>query len=365
MSLSPNDKYNQGINPTSKRLREGANSGDYDERACKISRTTSSFIPNLSGDYLNIIFNCLQTREDRNSFGLTCRQWFHIQNNNHETLWFRNNYDPSKYPKVSPESLARVICKLLIRFQRLKCLFPERLPGITNIVFHMLAELHLSLSPCLTFISLSSSDITDKGLEALAKCCSSLEMVDLSRCCSVTDSGISCLLQNCRKLGSLDITYCSGVTGIGFQECAQTLNRLAAGGCIFEQEGITAIVSRGGLKYLCLKTPNESAKVEQGCINIEILITISKGCPLLKNLLLSNCEEVKLKGWEAIGRNCKELETLFVMGCQRLCDMGLQAICDGCNKLSELYIDEEKNSCSYSALELFERKKPGVICLWP
>ncbi|XP_026459119.1 F-box/LRR-repeat protein 12-like [Papaver somniferum] len=393
MSLS---QQGSGKIPTSKTLRDEGPKNDHDDDRPykKICRTSSSFVTSLPGDCLNLIFKCLETKDDRNSFGLTCHEWLRIQNNNHESLWYRNNYDPAgNYPKISPESLAIITCRLLIRFQHLKKLSLSRLPRITDFVTPQSQSFgsnvqSLSLDNCsdycpdysdkqlslifswfprLTYISLDSSDIADKGLDALAKCCSSLKTVDLQWCCSITDSGLSCLLQKCRELRSLSIIACSNITGVGFLGCARTLTHLEAGGCKLKPEGIRAIVSGGGLEYLDLKTPDWLAEVDQeGCIiNTEAVIVISKGCPLLEELFLSNCEEVELQGWEAIGLNCKELESLFVMGCQKLCDMGLQAIWDGCDKLSELYIDREKHSCSSSALELFEHKKPGWMCLWP
>ncbi|KAI3843478.1 hypothetical protein MKW92_000630 [Papaver armeniacum] len=389
--------FSQQGSGKSKTLRgEGPKNDHGDDRPYKrIPRTSASLITSLPDDCLNLIFKRLDTKEDRNSFGLTCHQWLHIQNSNHESLWFRNNYKPAgEYPKISPESLAIITCRLLIRFQHLKNLCLGRLPRITDVdtlksqSFSSNVEtlyldsysdnspdysdtqlcLIFSWFPRLTFISLYDSDIADNGLETLAKCCPSLKTVDLSNCCSITDSGLSFLIQKCRQLYSLCIVSCSDITGIGFLGCAQTLTRLQAGGCKLKPEGIRAVVSGGGLEYLDLKTPADwlDGVDEEGCIiNTEAVITISKGCPLLKELFLSNCEEVELQGWEAIGLDCKELESLFVMGCQQLCDMGLQAIWDGCNKLSELYIDREKNSCSSSILELFQHKKPGWVCLWP
>ncbi|KAI3843474.1 hypothetical protein MKW92_000626 [Papaver armeniacum] len=402
MSLSPNDRYKQGSGkiPTSKTLRKEAEKNDHDdERPCKIRRT-SSFITSLPDDCLNLIFKCLKTKDDRSSFGLTCHEWLHIQNNNHELLWCDNKYEPGKYPKINPHSLAIVTCRLLIRFQHLKYLSLGRLPRITDVAAILkphsfgsdvqklyldncydyspdYSDMQLSLIfswfPRLTYISLDSSDITDEGLEALAKCCSSLKTVNLPWCCSITDSGISVLLRNCRELSSLTIDYCSNITGIGFQGCAQTLTYLEARGCELAPEGFRAIVSGGRLEYLYLLTSispelDEDYELNEDyerCIDTEAVITISKGCPFLKELSLSKCEEVELDGWKAIGLNCKELNELVVMGCQKLCDMGLQAICDGCNKLSEFEIDREKNSCSSFALELFQRKKPGVLFLLP
>ncbi|MCL7027305.1 hypothetical protein MKW94_024992 [Papaver nudicaule] len=384
--------------PTSKSIQEGAAKiDDDDERPCKISRT-SSFIANLPGDCLNLIFKCLETKVDRNSFGLTCHDWLRIQSNNHDTLWYYNKYneyDPGfykgKYPKTSPENLAKITVRLLFRFQHLKRLSLRGLPVITDFVHpksppfgskverlfldrcSVYSDMQLSFIfswfPRLTFITLDSTNITDKGLEALAKCCSSLETVHLPRCCSITDSGLGSLIRNCRELRILDIDYCNSITGTGFMGCARTLTHLYASVCKLTPEGINAVVSGGGLRYLYLRMisrGDDVVEVEEECtINTEAVITISIGCPLLKELSLPNCEEVELEGWEAIGQNCKELEHLHVMGCQKLCDKGLLAISDGCNKLSELYVDKDKHSCSVFALELFELRNPRVMYLWP
>ncbi|KAI3946568.1 hypothetical protein MKX01_014426 [Papaver californicum] len=207
MGLSPNGKYKQGSGkiPTSKTLRP-----------CEIN-----------SNCLDLIFKCLKTRDDRNSFGLTCHQWLHIQNNNQESLGCRYNHEPDKYPKSSPE-----------------------------LFFDLYSDMQLSLLfswfPRLTRIDLYSPNIADSGLVALAECCPSLKTVDLWKCCSITDSGLSCLLQKCRELHSLNISSGSSITGIGFLGCAQTLTHLAAGECNLTPEGINAIVSSGdgGLEYL-------------------------------------------------------------------------------------------------------------------
>ncbi|XP_026384856.1 F-box/LRR-repeat protein 12-like [Papaver somniferum] len=191
------------------------------------------------------------------------------------------------------------------------------------------------------------SGITDKGLEALAKCCS--ETVDLSGSDSITDSGISFLIKNCSKLDTLSIRFCRKISGIGFLGCPQTLTNLEAKGCRFIPEGISAIVSGGGLECLSFSSVN----------NEEVWI-LSKGCPLLKKLDLSNCEDIELQGWEAIGRNCKNLEHLYVYRCKKLSDLGLEALGNGCDKLSKIFVGDE-NSCSSSGLEIFKRKKPDVM----
>ncbi|KAI3842907.1 hypothetical protein MKW92_014670, partial [Papaver armeniacum] len=134
------------------------------------------------------------------------------------------------------------------------------------------------------------------------------------------------LLQNCRKLRSLRISSCIKITGIGFLDCPKTLTRFEANMCKLKPEGMKAVVCGGGLEHLSFY---ELAKAGEGSINTEAVVTISKGCPLLKKLYLTNCKNVELEGWEAIGRNCKNLEILGVRGCRKLCDEGLQALCNG------------------------------------
>ncbi|KAI3973334.1 hypothetical protein MKX01_020709 [Papaver californicum] len=298
------------------------------------SNKWSSSITNLPGDCLNLIFKYLKTRDDRNSFGLTYRHWIHIQNNNQESLWYSWNRYCNDYilPKCFPKVFF-VSCSLDSK--------TSKNPEITDFVmiqsqFSGSKIQKLCLRNCSKYsdteLSLMFSWFPrlQLGLEALGKCCPSLEFVNLLWCCSITDSGISFLIKYRRQLGSLYIN-----------------------------SGIEAIVSGGGLEYLHLSTAVHCDPVER-CMNTEVVMSISKGCPLLKYFCLSNCERVELEGWEAIGRNCKNLEFLHLFGCTKLGDLGLHALCDGCNKLSRLYIDND-NSCSRSAVELFKSRKPNVM----
>ncbi|MCL7034241.1 hypothetical protein MKW94_020368 [Papaver nudicaule] len=228
MSLLSNGKYNQGSGKiySSKSVQEGAND---DDRQHKIS------ITDLPCDCLNLIFKCLETRDDCNSFGLTCHQWLHIQNINHEYLWYLYGYGSDKFPEISREIIRN-----------------------------------------------NSREIT--------------------------------------------------------------------------------IVSGGGLEELILAPAYGWVDGREDSIDSEAVVTIAKGCPLLKTLILPNCDELGLEGWEAIGRYCKNMKSLYVRGCRSLCDLGLQALSNGCNKHSSLVLYLE-NCCSSSALEVFKLEKPGVLVL--
>ncbi|KAI3963039.1 hypothetical protein MKW98_028979 [Papaver atlanticum] len=378
MSLFYNDKHrqvsgnNRKIHPP-KAIQKGAKNDRDDDRRCE-TLGNSSDIKNLPVDCLTLVFRCLKTRDDRASFGLTCRRWLHIQNDNEDSLSYRGCPSFLKDPKISPKSISIIVCKLLIRFQHLKylSLCPKINFVISKSQFFSSEVLSLHLNNCseysdielslifswfprLTCINLASTHITDKGLYALSTSCSSLETVDLRDCHSITDAGLSSLIQNCRKLATLYINFCSSITGIGFLGCAHALKHLEASGCKLTQEGINAIVSGGGLEYLILSTPYEVAKVGEGSINTEAVITISKGCPLLKKLDLTYAMDVQLEGWEAIGQNCKKLEFLHIYGGNKLCGIGLQALYNGCDKLRTVSV-ENSSGCSTNALGLFKHK---------
>ncbi|KAI3971762.1 hypothetical protein MKW92_020778 [Papaver armeniacum] len=378
MSLSSSDTHiNKGLGKL--QLTSGAEQEQIsmDEvHSCKKSLS----ITDLPDDCLSHVYKRLKSGTDHSSFGLVCHRWLDIQRNNHVSLWDINDSECSlrRSSNISPESFSIILCKLLTRFQRLKSLSLSGLPEVTDYVtsqsqlfgskirFLCLRywskytdkkmSLIFSSFPHLTSVGLKGSHITNKGLEIMAKCCATLETIDLSSCqmindkglevlaksCAslnkidlgscqqITDSGISFLIQNCWELHSIRISYCGSVTGIGFLGCQKTLaNVYAVDVPKLTTEGIKAIASGSGLQHLCLSGNS---------VNNEAILTISKGCPLLKVLQLTSCGEVQLEGWKAIG---------------------MKALCYGCNKLSYLSVHPWSNF----SRELFKRERPNVCRL--
>ncbi|MCL7024598.1 hypothetical protein MKW94_016987 [Papaver nudicaule] len=190
-----------------KQYNKRANNDSDVDRPCKIRRTSSSSVTNLPCDCLSLIFKCLEDSEDRLSFGLTCRQWLHIQNNNQEFLWwwYRRYWSFEQYPEINPDgNFSVLLLKLLNRFQHLKYLSLSMCAKITDFVTlqsqnfgsevrypeldycweYSDTELSIMFSwfPRLTDLSLKDTRITDRGLYALAKCCSTLTTVVLKGC---------------------------------------------------------------------------------------------------------------------------------------------------------------------------------------
>lgn len=82
----------------------------------------TSSVTNLPDECLELVYQSITFGADHSSFGLVCRQWLHIQNNNHDSLWdlYKSKCSFRKSSKTSPEIFSKILCKLLIRFQNLK-----------------------------------------------------------------------------------------------------------------------------------------------------------------------------------------------------------------------------------------------------
>lgn len=367
------------------------------------SRYYLTSIKDLPEDCLNFIFQRLDCNSDRESFGLTCHHWLRIQNINRRFLQFQCSFtqlDVSSLSQTSPTISSFHLNRLLTRFQlleslslsgctelpdsgltplqdygsRLQTIFLDCCFGITD------QGLSLIATGCpLTVISLYRCNITDVGLQNLAKSCSALKDVNLSYCALISDHGIRALSQKCCQLRAVSISFCKGVSGVGFSGCSPTLAYLEAESCKLGPEGITEIVSGGGLEYLnvsnlrwCI-TGDGLAAIGAGLgtklrvlnlrmgrlVSSESVAAIAKGCPLLQEWNLALCHEVKIPGWKAVGENCHNLEIIHLNRCRNLCDHGLQALRDGCRQLRIMYINGYYQ-VSVAAMEMFKWSRSDV-----
>ncbi|KAF3434933.1 hypothetical protein FNV43_RR22020 [Rhamnella rubrinervis] len=383
------------------------------EDTCGNGLTT---IVHLPDDCLFFIFQWLECSTDRESFGLTCHRWLHIQNLSRRSLQFQcsfNQLNPSSLFNAHQNINSFHLHRLLVRFQHLQSL---SLSGCTELPDSALTQLQyygsnlqtlyldccfgitdhgLSLaarsSPLLVFISLYRCNITDSGLGSLANACSGLKHVNLSYCSFISDQGLRALSQGCHQLQVVQIAHCKGVSGIGFRGCSSTLAYIEADSCKLEPEGIKAMVSGGGVEYLNISGVSlyiggdGLAAIGKGfasslkilnlrmcrTVGDESIVAIAKGCPQLQEWNLALCHEIRIMGWESIGFNCQSLEKLHVNRCRNLCDRGLQALRNGCKRLSVLYMTH-CSKITLIAIELFKHyrfdvsiKEEEFICIGP
>ncbi|GJQ94134.1 leucine-rich repeat domain, L domain-like protein [Tanacetum coccineum] len=323
-----------------------------------------SYITNLHDDTLYLIFGKLDTKVDQDYFGLTCHRFLDIQNSSRKCL------------ELGYNSNSFMLDKLLKRFRQLESL---SLKGCTYVFGSCLSRLQTCGSklhaiylvrvicfgkrtlsyiasgcPLLSVISICSCNITDKGLKILSKC-KYLKDVELlpDLCDSITDSGSQSLIQNCRQLRTLNIGNCPGIVGVGFQGCSPTLSCLVATNCSLSSTGIAHILSGGGLEYLnfgSVKCTGDNGLATIGLgfaanlkvldfnlcsfVTDDVVLSISKGCPMLQVWNLSYCDKIGTSGWYPIGWYCENLEILHVNECYSFNNEALIALGDGCKRLS-------------------------------
>lgn len=380
-----------------------------------LSRNGATSIMHLPDDCLTIILHALDSRIDRESFGLTCRRWLHIQDFNRRSLQFECSFtilNPSSLSGKGFDIHTFHLHRLLRRFQHLESLSlcgctELNDSGLTRLLIYgsKLRKLNLdcclkvtdyglslvaSGCPSLTTVSLYRCfNVTDKGLETLANACLSMKHVNLSYCSQISDKGLKALTRMCRQLQAVNISHCEGISGIGFGGCSKTLAYVEAESCKLKPEGVMGIVSGGGIEYLdvsCLSWSlfgdplagiGLSSRLK--VLNFRVcrtvsdssVVAIAKGCPLLEEWNLALCHEVRISGWQAVGLHCQNLKRLHVNRCRNLSDGGLQALREGCKSLSILYL----NGCvrlTPIALELFKShranvciKEEEVMCIRP
>nr|XP_043638453.1 F-box/LRR-repeat protein 12-like [Erigeron canadensis] len=363
----------------------------------------------LSDDCLFLVFEKLDSKADRDSFGLTCHRYLDIQNSSRKCLRTSNKCISSS-----------MIAKLLDRFTQLQSLtVSTRCPDFSNSIITKLpihgSRLHsLDLSnslnvsrfdlsycsiindavvasvasscPSLSTIRLRHSCVTDEGIKYLAtKLGRSLKRVDILGCSQITDLGISHLNRNCRQLTVLRITGCSKIVGASILGLPPTLVALHAKECAFDATLVSgALVRSGGcsLEYLDVSYPwykHELASLAFGfpatlkvlnlqCCNLVMdadIINISKGCPLLQEWNLTGCGRITFLGWKSIASHCQNLETLHVNYCQGLRDESLLDLGKGCSRLTLIYL--ATRYIGIRGFRSFKKQRPDVkiIQSWP
>ncbi|CAA0842416.1 F-box/LRR-repeat protein 12 [Striga hermonthica] len=342
-------------------------------------------ILHLPDDCLHFIFQRLDSSSDRESFGLTCHRWLHIQNSSRRSLQLccsLSHFTPISLSQSSTKINSFHLYKLLNRFTQLESLSLSGCTELSDSGFSELAHVwpkllrSLNLDCCfnirdhglsymasdcpgLVIISLYRCNITNAGLQTLSRSCLALKDVNLSYCGFISDPGIRSLSQNCRHLRAISISHCRNVKGTGLQGCPNSLEYLEADSCSrLSPGGISAAISGGGLKYLNLSNlfwfgsafgmPGGDTRCISNLrvvnfrlcrtIGDDIIARIAEGCPLLEEWNLALCHGVKVSGWESIGASCRKLERLHVNRCQNLCDRGHQALRNGCPGLRKLYL---------------------------
>jgi hypothetical protein len=178
-----------------------------------------------------------------------------------------------------------------------------RLYGIVDVTDTSLVAIARNGALTELFID-GSPNITDAGLEAVAECCPQLEVVSLALCEQFTDTTVVALGQHCPNLRKLNICH-TATTDEGGESISSNcplLEEVDLASC--GQLRDDTLIALG---YHCSML--RELNIENLYMTDYGLRAIGEGCPLLEVLRADNCELVGA-AMEAIARGCPSLHVL-------------------------------------------------------
>jgi hypothetical protein len=210
------------------------------------------------------------------------------------------------------------------------------------------------------------TNVTDNGLNVLAQTCHCIKMVSIQQT-QITDAGLQSLAKTNAGVYTLNLGNDSAVTDVGFGAICEAncnlehvqLDRFRAA-----STGITSI----GLSVLALSCPSlvtlsltkglhltdaAAALIGERCPKLEDVhfrgckvsdvgaASLVKGCAHMKRLNFGNCAHVGAleRTMAMIGRNCRSLSHVNLMYCAAVTDNALTSMSSGCAHLVELNLD--------------------------
>ena len=177
--------------------------------------------------------------------------------------------------------------------------------------------------------------VTDAGIEALAKNCTSLTAINLEWCQQVTDAGIEALAKNCTSLTVINLAGSynnpSQVTDAGIEALAKSctsLTEINLGNC--------NQVTDAGIEALAKNCTSLTAINLEECQQVTDagIEALAKNCTSLTGINLCSCQQVTDAGIEVLAKNCTSLTDINLCNCQQVTDAGIEALAKNCTSLT-------------------------------
>ncbi|KAL6295418.1 hypothetical protein ACE6H2_003560 [Prunus campanulata] len=281
----------------------------------------------LTDDELRSVLAKLESQRDKESFGLVCKRWLHLQSTERKRLSAR----------AGPHMLRR----MADRFSRLHELDLSQstsrsfYPGVIDSDLRVIAHGF----KCLRVLNLQNcKGISDSGVLFIGSGLSSLESLDVSYCRKLTDKGLSAVAEGCSDLRSLYLAGCRFVTdGLlrALSKNCHYLEELGLQGCTnITDSGLTDLVS--GCQQIKFLDVNKCSNI--GDIGVS---SVSMACSSsLKTLKLLDCYKIGDESILSLARFCKNLETLIIGGCRDISDASIKLLAISCkSNLQNLRMD--------------------------
>ncbi|KAL9226764.1 hypothetical protein vseg_002537 [Gypsophila vaccaria] len=205
--------------------------------------------------------------------------------------------------------------------------------------------------------------VTNLGLKAVARCCSSLKVLSLWNVPSIGDEGLLEIANGCHHLEKLDLSNCPGITDKALAAIAKncpTLNSISIEGCQnVGNEGLQAIgqycanlksfnikdcplIADQGIASLMSSATFTVNKVKLQGLNITdvSLAVIGHYGKALTDLVLINLPNVNERGFWVMGnaQGLQHLKSLTISSCQGVTDLAVEVLGKGCPNLKQFVI---------------------------
>ncbi|KAK1429618.1 hypothetical protein QVD17_11832 [Tagetes erecta] len=218
----------------------------------------------------------------------------------------------------------------------------------------------------LTGLSLwNLSSISDEGLIEIANECHQLERLDLCKITGISNKSLVAIANNCPNLTELSIEACSNISDEGLQAIGQrcrNLKSVSLKNCLeIGDQGIASLLASASysLTKLKLHTLNVSDMAmavigHYGIAVTDLALTDlckvtekgfwvmghGQGLQKLRSLTVASCFGLTDIGVEAVGKGCPNLKQLSLYKCALLSDNGLYLFAKSAVSLESLLLDE-------------------------
>ncbi|KAL6046277.1 Replication factor A protein 1 [Balamuthia mandrillaris] len=175
-----------------------------------------------------------------------------------------------------------------------------------------------AFAPQLKKVIFADAKLTDVGLEALAKSCSTLEELSLRRCSSITDQGLLYISKRCKQLRTLDLWQCTNITDTSVFALANNcrmLENLVLASCAITQLAMPLL--RSAFPHLHTLILRRCEGVDDAAM--KVFLTMQENGMMKKGRAKSDLT----KTTDAIPR----LDILDISGCPNLSEKCLDYFC--------------------------------------
>uniref|UniRef100_A0A3Q2VA30 F-box/LRR-repeat protein 15-like leucin rich repeat domain-containing protein n=1 Tax=Haplochromis burtoni TaxID=8153 RepID=A0A3Q2VA30_HAPBU len=202
--------------------------------------------------------------------------------------------------------------------------------------------------PCLLYLNLSCTLLTNKTLQELSRNCLSLQYLSLAYCDRFTDEGFLYLAtgKGCHNLIHLNLSGCTQLTVAGF--------RYISAGCpALEEIVINDMLTLSDSCVLVSVNHDVTACLSWPKSLLRCVLTCSQG---LRRLHAAECPGMTDASLKSVA-SLQHLRYLNISYCNRVTDVGVQYLTKGCsaNELQELNVSHCSHITDISVMRIAQR----------